>query len=479
MLVRQGLATSPRRTALVLGVVALAVLAALLWPKAGSAFGDQSITSPDTEGAVGTNSSLLLDASGYPVVSYYDTTNGDLKVLHCNDAGCSGGDESIVSPETGGNVGQYTSLALDGSGYPVVSHYDATNANLGVLHCNDADCSGGDESSAYPDVSGVVGRYTSLELDNAGNPVVSYHDDTNGDLKVLHCNDANCSGGDESISSPDTGGVVGRYTSLALDSDGNPVVSYYDDTNGDLKLLHCNDPDCLGGDESITSPDTGGTVGEYTSLVLDGSGYPAVSYYDGTNVDLKLLHCNDPNCAGGDENITSPDTDGYVGFYTSLALDAHGNPVVSYSDLSDYDLKVLHCNDSNCSGGGDSTTSPDTGGSVGQHTSLALDDSGHPVVSYYDASSADLKVLHCGDADCAGHKTPPFDTPTPDVECADVTGDGWVTSRDLAAVARQMRSEEGDRRYDPWYDLNRDGRIDVADLWIVLLQLGDTCERET
>ncbi len=287
-----------------------------------------------------------------PVVSYYDSTGEDLKVLHCNDPDCSGGNESITSPDTGAWVGLYTSLQLDGSGYPVVSYRNAVpDPDLKVLHCNDPNCTGADDSITSPDTGGTVGSWSSLALDASGHPVVSYFDGTNGHLKVLHCNDPDCAGDDESVTSPDTGTNVGQCTSLVLDSAGSPVVSYFDGTNSDLKVLHCNDPDCTGADESITSPDTYVNGGQSTSLALDGSGYPVVSYSDNTNNDLKVLHCNDPDCTGGDESITSPDTDAHISLtfgLTSLELDASGYPVVSYHDQAGWDLKLLHCADVNC-----------------------------------------------------------------------------------------------------------------------------------
>ncbi len=214
--------------------------------------------------------------------------------------------------------GLHTSLALDAAGNPVVSYYRAVGGDLKLAHCNDADCAGGDESIVAVDTLGFVGFHTSLVLDAAGNPVISYQSESAGDLKLVHCNDADCAGGDESIVTVDSEGTVGLDTSLQLDTAGNPVISYHDAAKADLKITHCNDADCAGGDESIVTVDSAGTVGLDTSLQLDATGNPVISYLDISSDDLRSAIATTPNCAGGDESVVSVHRTGVVGFDTSL-----------------------------------------------------------------------------------------------------------------------------------------------------------------
>jgi hypothetical protein len=43
----------------------------------------------------------------------------------------------------------------------------------------------------------------------------------------------------------DGSGNVGQYSSVTIDTDGLGLISYYDATNGDLKVAHCSDLFCV------------------------------------------------------------------------------------------------------------------------------------------------------------------------------------------------------------------------------------------
>jgi hypothetical protein len=340
-----------------------------------------------------------LDSKGNPVVSYEDLTNRDLKLLHCDDPNCSGDETiNISTPDSKGMVGTYTSIALDTENRPIVSYFDSLNGLLKLLHCDSADCA--NNSISVLD-SPRVGMENSMVLDKAGNPVVSYYDSGNQNLKLLHCGDAACTEiKSKNISTPDEVGDVGRNTSLVLDDVGNPVIIYYASDEG-LRLLHCDDPNCAGDESDNITTSVTGETGWFSSLALDAEGNPVISYVSFSNNQLKVLHCDDPNCAGDEsKNITTLDTVNSMLGDISMTLDPKGNPVISYSDANNGDLKILHCDDPKCAGDESGNITRLAKGEGGLYSSLFLDAMGNPVVSYYDSSNGDLKILHCENNNC-------------------------------------------------------------------------------
>ena len=371
----------------------------------------------DTDSSPGYHASIQLDTAGNPVVSYQAGLTDDLRILRCDDPTCSGGGESIETPVSTNDVGEGTSLQLDANGNPIVAYYDATAERLRILRCDDPNCAPGGDSIATPDLTTKVGRYPSLQLDAAGNPVVAYRDDGDNTigverppgLRILHCSDPACQSA-ASVEVVDTAGSRGVLPSLQLDAVGNPVVAHHDIASYayDLVLLHCNDANCSGGDESITTPDTAGQTGEDPSLVLDAAGNPVISYRSGPSgaKQLTVLRCDDPNCAPGGDTIEQPDGDPGTGAYSSIQLDSAGLPVVSYyADFGSangqnfvfFDLRVVRCNDVACAGGDEEVLTVDAFGQVGEFTSLALDAGDNPIVAYRSGAEQALKIAVFGD----------------------------------------------------------------------------------
>ncbi len=323
----------------------------------------------------GQDNSMALDSQGYPHMAYYNPYSTWDELIYVFWNGTAWTREVAASD---GDVGHYASLVLDENDQPHIAHANWTGPSQLLYSFRNS--SGW--FTEIVDTGTSVGTHCSLALYN-GNPYISYADSTIPirDLMFAYKED-----GVWQTEVVDDGGSyadhVGGHSSLAFDAMGTPHISYCkwdsDETSrqyDDLKYAFHN-----GTGWEVETVDTGGTfgrVGEYTSLKIDSTGHPHISYFDMVNGDLKYAYLTGTGweieiaLAGG-------------GAHTCLALDPNDNAHIShFSGGLKYTYKL----------GGIWYSEQVLGSGTGQYSAIALDTMGYVHLSCQDVNIAggDLK----------------------------------------------------------------------------------------
>jgi hypothetical protein len=177
---------------------------------------------------VGLYSSLKLDVDDNPRIAYHDETNGTLKYAAWDGIAWQ---HTVV--DSSAHVGAYPSLALTSDGDPIIAYFDSTYKNtdlkLAVYFDNDWQV-------GVVDATPITGFGNSLALDPKSDlPRIAYatgNPATDTNLKFAWWD-----GEAWQFEIVDSPGIVGEFPSLVLGPYfGEPMISYYDRTNGDLKF---------------------------------------------------------------------------------------------------------------------------------------------------------------------------------------------------------------------------------------------------
>ena len=242
-----------------------------------------------------------------------------------------------------------------------------------------------DALNAADATTGNAGNFSAIAIGADGLPVVSHVDGSAGTVRVTHCGNAACSAGIVS-----TTVAAGEYDAIAMGVDGLPVVSYRDLTAGGLGVTHCGNATCTAGNVS-TVVDAGSSRGYYTAIAIGTDGLPVVSHQDVATGALRVTHCGNVACTAGNVSTTVDDPVNVVGQFTAIAIGADGLPVISHQDATTATLRVTHCGNALCSAGHVSTTvDPNFG--VGGASSIAIGADGLPVISHFDSGASRLRV---------------------------------------------------------------------------------------
>ena len=312
----------------------------------------------------------------------------------------------IETVDSAGIIPGPVSLALDSNGYPHMS-YEAEQWVLSYLKYTKWNGSGW--ATQMLDNSGYTNS-PSLALDGSNFPHIAYFHDTRygpPSPRILYLK-WNGSGWDSpvTVANSSSSGSV----SLALDPADSyrPHFSYIDANN---YLSYANyvgggSGNCGAGNNfQCTVVDNTGQA-QSPSLKLY-NGKPRVSYSESVagNVSLKYTFC-DINCSNPASwtLATIDNSTAHVGYYSSLALDSTGNPHISYYDSPAQKLRYAQAAGSpaNCGPGGNTWKCEEIDNSNSfVHSSLSLDSSNkphiaynsYPVLKYASGGSWDLQIV--------------------------------------------------------------------------------------
>lgn len=338
--------------------------------------------------------SVIVGADGFPIISFFDSVNGDLRVAHCTDRACRSSE--LFTLDQTGIVGEFSSITIRKDGLPVISYYDRSNGNLKLASCLTRSCS--TSSSVVVDSGGDVGQYTSIvDGDGTFAPIlVFYYDVTNGDLKSVRCSSASCTAPFFAIL--DSTGNVGQFASAgvgAATGDSAFVwITYYDTTNASMKIVACITFGCgTGGSGTIAltprAIETGVVAVNSSSIAIGGDNRAWITYNDGTSA--RIVRCD------GITSCSTPSVASLGGIQGHVAATVGIDGVVWVAGRTGGGrVRIGRCEDAASCNAYTTWSATSTGNSQPNPVSAALGVDGIPVV--VDGSTDELAIFHCSSA---------------------------------------------------------------------------------
>jgi len=368
------------------------------------------------DAAAGSDLDMVLDAAGNPLISY-GGVDGELRLARWT--GSSWVYEVIDATVT---VDKGTSIALDAVGNPAVSYHDVAPCALRYAAFDGAAWS----LEIVQDVD-VVGWSSSLAFDLSGDPAISftyYDPDPWNALSAVRL--ARRSGSTWSIETLEEGGAYSdRWSQLAFDPSGEPVVSWYglDEPSGwpTNRVRYW-----AGSFWIVASVDRDRSFGfESVSLAIDPSGHPAIAHnwssvgrlsrWDGASWQVDAQFDVGPFAFAPDGEIwmSLASSRGdlhyavrqHTGFLirpaylaqpsaevrdpTAPVFDVNGDALIAFQEHTPSESRVMIAR---YDGTGWTSEVVAEGYELGESPSLAITRAGALVVAYHDAGGAALQV---------------------------------------------------------------------------------------
>ncbi len=350
-------------------------------------FTTRPVAAVSVDPAGGRHTSLALDVTGGAHVTHQDNSTGELKYATCSSdcANAANWQTAVVDSD-----GDFTSLEVDGTGRLHVSYFGSLNEPR-YATCAAACTSSTSWQTVAVDASGTRGEYSSLAVDGSGGVHMSYWDEAHRYLKYATCSASCAIAANWRSAVLDGAGQYGEFNSLAVDGLGRLHLVYHEETSGVLLYAFCF-TDCLGNGWQTVVVDPTDDAGAGTSIAVDAAGRVHIAYHADDTDELRYATCGSGCTSSAAWQALTLDSNGDSGEFTSIAVDQNGRVHVSYWQYPADDLRYATCAAS-CTNGGWQYAVLDAPGRVGRYNSLAVSPNGRLHITYLDEDNDALKYI--------------------------------------------------------------------------------------
>jgi hypothetical protein len=302
---------------------------------------------------------IALDGAGQPAVAFIDSVTA--QVFYASHSGSTW---SVAAVPGTTCADEEISLAFDAQGHPHLAYQCDNGVSAGGIRYASSNGTSWTVETVESAVVGARNPSLSLALTSAGSPAVSFYGGDNFGLKYA----TRGAGGGWSVANANPARYAGFHgTSLVFAASDRPVIGHFDYDLQKLQLARFD-----GATWTYETADASAGAGEWSSLVLDGTGRPHLAYLGGDGTVKFAVK----GVAGWTvETVGS-------GYLTSLALGPDGTPWVAYAVSAGSWVKVV-------SRGAGGWSAPDTlpATSADWTMDLVVDASGARHLAYDDAGA--------------------------------------------------------------------------------------------
>lgn len=213
--------------------------------------------------------------------------------------------------------------------------------------------------------------------------------------------------------------TIAYYTSIALDKSDNPTISFYeyDGPRGSSFRVRMRVVSWNGQYWQVRTVDGRNQSGKFNALAIDSENHVHLAYANVNALTAGMRYGYWDGNSWHVEMIEGLEQNtGYVGYSTNIVVDKDGNPHLTYSNYSNPAVKYAVRKN-----GVWTTQVIDRITAVGypDRNSITMDDQGRVYIGYYDAGVGTLKIAH-------------QDGRTWVTEVVDTDGSGFTSSLQIA-----------------------------------------------